>query len=672
MSSDRLSIDYPGDAARGLLRSVISEIFADVSSERVSSEGRRQSAEPGPTSGPGLPTLVILVDNIHLLAPRTPRNQARSRTGAFAPSHDDGPSSGGRADGDDADEDAGRVLAHLMQSIQQEARSGCQTGHQTWPRKVAFVATCSEQSAVHGMVASRFERILHFEALNSSERRECLLKLMRNCRLMSGDQTNHQPSDSILVLPVETDICHIADNFCHGFMASDVAAVVKNVEQVARQFCTLQPATSRLDISSLLKRMVTGHAPLMMAAGSQSSIRKSAGSISNTVLAAGVQNLPAVTNVADYRPRVEDSPQPDSLIRASDAADDEPPRKSDGFKAGNNSLVMKPSSPHVHWDDIGGQDAAKLALQQMVLWPLIPEKAAAMRALGVQPPTGILLYGPPGTGKTLLAKAVASTLGARFVNIPIPSIIRAGVGDSERALAAAFAVATAAAPAVIFIDEIQALFASRSSSGGGGDDESSRMAGMLTSQLVLSLDRIRTGSSTSTTSPDAKSKRVIVIAATNVPEAVDSALLQPGRFDRCVYVGLPTLAERESMIGRLLETMEVRASNDGREPESLQDASRRALARTMAFATDGCSGADIANLFRCATSLAIQDRLQASLLPSSTPSSVASHETTASVSDVALLSSHLTRALQGFTPSSQPIRVRQLQRWRPNRHHHHQ
>jgi SpoVK/Ycf46/Vps4 family AAA+-type ATPase len=115
------------------------------------------------------------------------------------------------------------------------------------------------------------------------------------------------------------------------------------------------------------------------------------------------------------------------------------------------------------WDDIGGYSNVKRFLEQSIVWPnKYPER---FKTLGISPSVGSLLYGPPGTGKTLIARAVASESGANFQAISIPDIIRAEVGESEKAIASVFAKAKQEAPSVIFIDEIESLFMARETSG---------------------------------------------------------------------------------------------------------------------------------------------------------------------------------------------------------------
>jgi transitional endoplasmic reticulum ATPase len=174
----------------------------------------------------------------------------------------------------------------------------------------------------------------------------------------------------------------------------------------------------------------------------------------------------------------------------------------------------------VHWDDIGGLDDVKQHLKEAVEWPIkTPE---IFTKLGIRPPKGILLYGPPGCGKTLLARAVATESEANFISIKGPEVFSKWVGESEKAIREVFRKARMAAPAVIFLDEIDSLTPRR---GMGMSD--SGVSERVISQLLTEMDGI-------TSLQD-----IVVVAATNRPDMVDSAVLRPGRFDRLIYVPEP-------------------------------------------------------------------------------------------------------------------------------------
>lgn len=169
--------------------------------------------------------------------------------------------------------------------------------------------------------------------------------------------------------------------------------------------------------------------------------------------------------------------------------------------------------PAVHWTDIGGMSAVKEALKQVVEWPLKhPDWFASLQ---IGPLKGVLLYGPPGCSKTLMAKAIATESSMNFLAVRGPELLSKWLGESEKAVQALFRRARAAAPAIIFFDEIDALAGVRGESSSGVSDR-------VLAQLLTELDGIET------------LKQVVVIAATNRPDMLDPALIRPGRIDRKV------------------------------------------------------------------------------------------------------------------------------------------
>ncbi|XP_063413752.1 ATPase family gene 2 protein homolog A-like [Mytilus trossulus] len=199
--------------------------------------------------------------------------------------------------------------------------------------------------------------------------------------------------------------------------------------------------------------------------------------------------------------------------------------------------------PQVLWSDIGGQEEIKLKLKQAVEWPLLhPE---AFERMGISPPRGILMYGPPGCSKTMIAKALATESGLNFIAIKGPELFNKWVGESERAVREVFRKARAAAPSIVFFDEIDALAVERGSSGG-----SSNVGDRVLAQLLTEIDGVE------------RLKDVTIVAATNRPDMIDKALMRPGRLDRILYVPLPDEKTRHEILRINLCKMPVESSVD--------------------------------------------------------------------------------------------------------------
>ena len=190
----------------------------------------------------------------------------------------------------------------------------------------------------------------------------------------------------------------------------------------------------------------------------------------------------------------------------------------------------KATSVNVTFDDIAGLKAAKRDLQEIVQFLKEPER---FQRLGGKVPRGVLLVGPPGTGKTLLARAVAGESGVPFFSISASEFIEMFVGLGAARVRDLFREAKKSAPAIVFIDEIDAVGRARGAGLGGGNDEREQTLNQLLSEMD-GFDR---------------SDLVVVIAATNRPDVLDPALLRPGRFDRRVLVDRPELAARRAILG---------------------------------------------------------------------------------------------------------------------------
>lgn len=228
-------------------------------------------------------------------------------------------------------------------------------------------------------------------------------------------------------------------------------------------------------------------------------------------------------------------------------------------------------SPHVDWDNIGGLEQIKQTLQESVEGALLhPQLYTQTKA---QAPKGILLWGPPGTGKTLLAKAVASQARANFISINGPELLSKWVGASEQAVRELFAKARQAAPCVVFIDEIDTLAPAR-----GRYSGDSGVSDRVVGQILTELDGLQTGAT------------ILVIGATNRPDALDPALLRAGRLDLQLKVDLPNASSRLAILG---------VHNDERPLEDVD-------LGYWAQATEGWNGADLALLCNQAALMAIR------------------------------------------------------------------
>ena len=184
--------------------------------------------------------------------------------------------------------------------------------------------------------------------------------------------------------------------------------------------------------------------------------------------------------------------------------------------------------PNVRWDEVGGLEAIKTALQECIAWPM--SQPQLFQHVGLRPPHGILLYGPPGNGKTLVVKALASQSNLNFISVKGPELLSKYVGESERGVRELFARARQAAPCIVFLDEVDALVPRR------GLHNDSPVTDRVVSQLLTEIDGIEA------------LKDVWVIAATNRPDMLDDALLRPGRLDYRLEVPKPDRPAREAIV----------------------------------------------------------------------------------------------------------------------------
>ncbi|WP_460025703.1 CDC48 family AAA ATPase [Infirmifilum sp. SLHALR2] len=226
--------------------------------------------------------------------------------------------------------------------------------------------------------------------------------------------------------------------------------------------------------------------------------------------------------------------------------------------------------PRVTYDDIGDLEEAKQKIREMVELPL--KHPELFKRLGIDPPKGILLYGPPGTGKTLLAKAVANETDAYFIAINGPEIMSKFYGESEQRLREIFEEAKEHAPAIIFIDEIDAIAPKR-------EEVTGEVEKRVVAQLLALMDGLEARGD------------VIVIGATNRPNALDPALRRPGRFDREIEIGIPDKRGRLEILKVHTRSMPLAKNVD---------------LEKLAEITHGYVGADLAALCREAAMKALR------------------------------------------------------------------
>ena len=241
------------------------------------------------------------------------------------------------------------------------------------------------------------------------------------------------------------------------------------------------------------------------------------------------------------------------------------------------TVMGVPDNRKVTFEDVAGADEEKQELEEVVDFLRDPAKYTAM---GARIPHGLLLVGPPGTGKTLLARATAGEAGVQFLSISGSDFVEMYVGVGASRVRDLFEQAKKLAPAIIFIDEIDAVGRKRGSGMGGGHDEREQTL----NQLLVEMDGFGT------------TEGIIVLAATNRPDILDPALLRPGRFDRQIQVNRPDVKGRE-------EILKVHAKNK-RMDESVN-------LHTIARSTAGFTGADLSNLLNEAAILAARNNCPA-------------------------------------------------------------
>jgi transitional endoplasmic reticulum ATPase len=232
--------------------------------------------------------------------------------------------------------------------------------------------------------------------------------------------------------------------------------------------------------------------------------------------------------------------------------------------------------PTITWNDIGGLEGVKRELRELVQYPVEhPEK---FEKFGMSPSKGVLFYGPPGCGKTLLAKAVANECQANFISIKGPELLTMWFGESEANVREVFDKARAAAPCILFFDELDSIAQQRGSSSGDGGGAGDRVM----NQLLTEMDGM------------GAKKNVFIIGATNRPDIIDAALMRPGRLDQLIYIPMPDYESRLSILKSVLRKSPIAAAVD------LEHIARE---------TDKFTGADLTEICQRAAKLAIRESI---------------------------------------------------------------
>ncbi len=291
------------------------------------------------------------------------------------------------------------------------------------------------------------------------------------------------------------------------------------------------------------------------------------GLMNRTVSRGDVLAVPGISFTGKIVPFVVLSTTPGGIVRIEESTDLK-------IKEGSPD-DLELSSSGITYEDVGGLRDELQKVREMIELPL--KHPELFKRLGIDPPKGVLLYGPPGTGKTLIAKAVASESGASFFSIQGPEIMSKFYGETEERLRDMFEKATEEAPSIIFIDELDSIAPKR-------DDVRGEVERRMVAQLLTLMDGMK------------GRENVMVIGATNRPDAIDPALRRPGRFDREIEIGVPDRDGRYEILQIHTRGMPIEGGDEEHER----------ILRWLADVTHGFVGADLAALSREAAMKALR------------------------------------------------------------------
>jgi transitional endoplasmic reticulum ATPase len=232
--------------------------------------------------------------------------------------------------------------------------------------------------------------------------------------------------------------------------------------------------------------------------------------------------------------------------------------------------------PNVTWEDIGGLEGVKQELKETLQYPM--EHPELFKKFNMQPSKGVLFYGPPGCGKTLLAKAIANECQANFISIKGPELLTMWFGESEANVREIFDKARAAAPCILFFDELDSIARSRGGSSGDGGGAADRVI----NQILTEMDGV------------GQKKSVFIIGATNRPDIIDSAIMRPGRLDQLIYIPLPDHKSRHAVLKSVLRKSPISKDVD---------------LNFLSEKTHGYSGADLTEICQRACKNAIRESI---------------------------------------------------------------